>query len=363
MLGEYDALPDCGKKKGTYGHGCGHNLLGVAPAVGAVTISKILEEKNIPGKIVYWGCPAEETLVGKAYMARDGGFKNMDVCLCWHPSSRNTIKTAGGAALDSFIFEFKGRTSHAAGSPHKGRSALDSAILMDVAVNYLREHVPENVRIHSVICDGGKAPNVVPEYSKIWYYVRGRNRAQVDEISHRLTLCAKGAAIATETEMTVTKITSIYNFLPNQALAEIIKDNFQLFGPPKIGHSDIENIKALGKEPLFSTNINTNVVAGEPGRASSDESTVSWLSPLGGFGTACVSQNTIFHNRDFTMQGNLPFAHKGMMKAAELFAGTAFDLFTDKNLLRKVVKEFKSKTKDFKFDPLLLKQHSPDAGS
>jgi|LSQX01.3.fsa_nt_gb aminobenzoyl-glutamate utilization protein B len=358
MLGEYDALPNCGENPGTYGHGCGHNLLGVAPAVGVVTVSRILEKLNLKGKVVYWGCPAEETSAGKAYMARDGGFRGMDACLCWHPSASNSIRTAGGSAVDSLVFEFFGKASHAAGSPHKGRSALDAAILMDISVNYLREHIPEDVRIHSVISEGGNAPNVVPEYAKIWYYVRSKNREQVDDITRRVTLCAKGASISTETKMKVSKISAIYNRLKNQSMAQIVLDNFLLFGPPTVSRSDIERVKLLGKEGEFSKTISTNL-QGTQGRASSDEQTVSWLAPLGGCSVACVCKGTTAHNREYTMQTKLPFAHKGMLKAAKVLAGTAIDLFTDKKLLNKVVAEFKTGTKDFKFDPLLHPKQLP----
>jgi len=358
MLGEYDALPDCGEKPGTYGHGCGHNLLGVAPAVGAVAVGRILEQKGLKGKVVYWGCPAEETLVGKAYMARDGGFRDMDACLCWHPSSENSVRLSGGSALDSIVFEFKGRTSHAAASPDKGRSALDAAILMDISVNYLREHVPEDVRIHSVICDGGKAPNVVPEYSRIWYYVRSKNREDVNNVSRRLKLCARGAATATETDVKITTLTAIYNRLPNQYMAKAVLDNFKLFGAPSVSPSDIERAEALGNEAIFSRKIKTDIEE-KQGRASSDEDTVSWLAPLGGCSVACVCRNTVVHHREYAMQTNLPFARKGMMRAAEVLAGTAVDLFNESKLLDKVVREFKSKTKGFRFDPLIPKNQRP----
>lgn len=358
MLGEYDALPDCGEKPGTYGHGCGHNLLGVAPAVSAVAISKILSEKGFSGTVQYWGCPAEETLVGKAYMARDGGFRGMNACLCWHPSSGNTVSSRGGASLDSLFFEFRGKTAHAGGSPHKGRSALDAAIAMDVLANYLREHVPENVRIHSVLCEGGRAPNVVPEYATIWYYVRGKDREEVDGVSRRLMLCAKGAATATETSMKSTKKTAIYSRLPNRTIAQVVLDNFILFGPPKATREDRNRIKFLQKDAVFSDEIDRDFEKPQ-GRGSSDEDTVSWLAPLGRCSVACVHKNTVSHNREYTMQVNLPFAYKGMMRGAEILAGAAFDLFTDKALLRKIGREFKEGTEGFLFDPLLPKNQRP----
>jgi len=358
LLGEYDALPDCGEKASTYGHGCGHNLLGVASAVGAVAAGNFIEKKKIPGKVVYWGCPAEETLVGKAYMARDGGFRGMDACLCWHPSSVNSIRSSGGSALDSVMFEFRGKTSHAAASPESGRSALDAAIIMDVSVNYLREHVPEDVRIHSVICDGGKAPNVVPEYSRIWYYVRSKNRDQVDNVSRRILLCAKGAAAATETEVKVTRLTAIYNRLRNQAMAQVVLDNFQLFGPPAAGPADRERARALGKKGNFADKINTDL-DGKQGRASTDDDTVSWLAPLGGCSVACVCNGTVGHNREYAMQVKLPFAYRGMMRASEILAGSAIDLLSDRKILDKAVGEFVAATKGFRFDPLIPKKQRP----
>ena len=160
--------------------------MGVAPAVGAVAAKEIFARNKIKGQIVYYGCPAEETLAGKVYMARDGGFRDLDAVLAWHPAARSGVNNYGGSAIASLVYEFFGKTSHGA-SAHMGRSALDGVMLRDVAANYLREHVPENVRIHCVIRDGGYAPNVVPAYTKVWYYVRGKDRAEVDEGRARLT--------------------------------------------------------------------------------------------------------------------------------------------------------------------------------
>ena len=196
MLAEYDALPDRGPNPGDWGHGCGHNLLGAAAAAGGVAAARMLAQRKLPGSIVVWGCPAEETLAGKVYMARDGAFRRQDAILGWHPGSGTAVGRKGGSAMDSLIFEFTGRTAHGA-SAHNGRSALDGVMLLDVAANYLREHVPENVRIHMCIRDGGGAPNVVPGYAKSWYYVRAKDREQVDDVRGRLAACAKGAAMAT----------------------------------------------------------------------------------------------------------------------------------------------------------------------
>jgi len=357
MLGEYDALPDCGEKPGTYGHACGHNLLGVGAAAGAVAIANLLAAKKKPGRVVYWGCPAEEALAGKVYMARDGGFRGMDACLCWHPSGETCVKAAGGSALDSLVFEFRGQTAHGAYA-HAGRSALDAAMLMDVAVNYLREHVPENVRIHCVIRDGGNAPNVVPEYAKIWYYVRAKDRAEVDEVAQRLVCCAKGAAMATETKVRFKKITAMYSRLRNETLAELVRDNLVLMGAPRATEADRKRVRKLGKKGTFAKSVQKEI-GSEPGRASSDEDSVSWLAPLGGFTVACVAQGTRGHHRDYTRQSNLPFAHRGMMRAAEILVAAAWDLFTDGRWLRKARAEFEKGTQGFRYSPLIPRNQRP----
>ncbi len=357
FLGEYDALPDCGLKKGTYGHACGHNLLGVGSAAGAVATAHLMEEGDVSGRLEYWGCPAEEALAGKVYMARDGAFRGLDACLTWHPGNETRAKAAGGSALDSLVFDFQGRTAHGA-SAEGGRSALDAAVLMDVAVNYLREHVPDNVRIHCVIRDGGNAPNVVPEHARIWYFVRAKDRAQVDEIGKRVILCAKGAATATETEFKVKKLTAVYSKLRNEAMAELVRDNLVLMGAPRATAKDCERVKELGKEPDFGRSVNEEI-SSQAGKATSDEDNVSWLAPLGCFGVACVPKGIRGHHREYTAQSNLPFAHRGMLYAAQAFAGIAWDLLTDARTLRRIRSEFRKATKGFEYDPLIPKRQRP----
>ena len=357
ILGEYDALPDCGAETGTYGQACGHNLLGVGSAVGAVAAARLLEQTGKPGRVVFWGCPAEETLAGKVFMARDGAFRGMDACLCWHPGGKTVVNAAGGSALDSLMFEFFGQTAHGA-SAHGGRSALDAAVLMDVAVNYLREHVPDNVRIHSVIREGGMAPNVVPEHARIWYYTRAKDRAEVDDITRRVTLCAKGAATATETRMRVRKLTSVYSRLRNRALAELVRDNMVMMGGPRVTKDDRKRAKALGKDEGFVTGVE-RAIGEVPGRATSDEDSVSWLAPLCGFSVASVSKGVRGHHREYTAQSNLPFAHRAMLKAAEVHAATVLDLASKPALLKRVKDEFRQGTKGFTYDPLVGKRQKP----
>lgn len=357
FLGEYDALPDCGLKKGTWGHACGHNLLGVGSAVGAVVASRMLVRHGLRGAVVYWGCPAEEALAGKVYMARDGAFRGLDACLAWHPSDRTAVNAAGGAALDSLTFEFYGRTAHGAHAD-RGRSALDAAVLTDVAANYLREHVPDNVRIHCVLPRGGTAPNVVPEYAKAWYYVRGKDREQVEEMTRRLTLCARGAVTATETRLRITRLTGVYSRLTNGLLAETVRDNLVAVGPPHASKADRRRVRQLGRRPEFDTHARRDIPA-EAGKASSDEDNVSWLAPLGAFNMACVPKGVSGHHRDYTAQSNLPFAHRAMVRAAQVLAGVAWDLMAEPRLLRRVRRQFSQGTKRFRYDPLVPKGQRP----
>lgn len=354
LLGEYDALPDCGKKEGEWGHGCGHNLLGVASAVAAVAASEVLTAKGVGGKIIYYGCPAEELLHGKVYMARDGAFRDMDACLAWHPGAKTGVCAYGGNALDSVIYEFFGKTSHAAAGPDLGRSALDAAILFDVSANYLREHVPEAVRLHSVIRSGGDAPNVVPAYSRIWFYVRAPKRDAVDGVRRRLDACARAAATATGTEVKITRITALYERLPNEMIHQALLRNVKLFGPPRPAARDKRDARKAGIKGDFNTKVTEGL--GAQGRASSDEDTVSWLVPLGRFNMVTSCGGAQGHHRETTRLSALPFAVKGMLQAAKVLAGTAFDLCADTALLRQIRNEFRKRTKGSRFTSLIPKR-------
>jgi aminobenzoyl-glutamate utilization protein B len=312
-----------------------------------------LEDLKAPGQIIYYGCPAEETLAGKVYMARDGAFRDLDAVLAWHPGTSSGVSNYGGSSMDSLVYEFFGKTSHGA-SAHNGRSALDGVMLMDVATNYLREHVPENVRIHCVIRDGGDAPNVVPAYAKVWYYVRGKDRKQVDELRERLTKCAEGAAIATETTMKTHRISAVYPRLPNDVMCEAVRVNLELFGPPRASKKDRERVGALDYQGEFDGKIKKGM--GSQGRGSTDEDNVSWLSPLGRFQMVCYTQGTPGHHRDITAQAVMPFADRGILQTAKVFAGSAIDLILNKKVLQEARAEFKKRTKGFTYDPLIPKR-------
>ncbi len=355
LLAEYDALPNCGLRKGQPGHGCGHNLLGAGAALAAVAAVRALNETGLAGTITLWGCPAEEMLAGKAYMASAGAFRRQAAILGWHPSNRNAVHHAGGAAMDSVRYVFHGKTAHAAAHPQHGRSALDAVILLDVAANYLREHIPDNVRIHMCIPDGGDAPNVVPAHASGWYYVRGQDRAQVDAIRRRLDACAHGAAMATGTRLRITRETGVYQRLRNGTLSRLILDNLKLFGAPRVTAGDRQRLRELGLADDITTVVDTELnIRG--GIASSDEDNVSWLAPFGRVNVVCKSRAAIGHHRDTTAQVTLPLAHRGLQRAAEILAACAFDLAVDARLRSKTMAEFRRSIKGFTYDPLVGKQ-------
>lgn len=308
------------------------------------------------GTVVLYGCPAEETLAGKAYMARDGGFADLDAVLAWHPSDDTRVDAGSGAAMDSWAFEFFGRTAHGA-SAHGGRSALDAAELMDHAVNILREHMPENVRIHSVITEGGGAPNVVPAYARSWYYVRGKHRAQVDEMAARVARCARGACIATETRHKKRLLSAIYSRLRNDALADFADECLKAAGPVPFGDADKRAAKRLGLKGEFAEGIKERNQTNK--RASTDDDTVSWLAPMARFGFACRPKGVAGHHRDLTRLGKARFAHTGMTHAGRTLALAALGLMADRKTLAKAKREFARRTKDFVFDPLLPKRQLP----
>jgi len=357
LLAEYDALPDCGPGGRGSGHGCGHNLLGAASAYAAIATAQVLREAGLPGTVRLYGCPAEETLVGKVYMARDGAFDDLDACLAWHPGGSNKADVGGGTAMDSLTYEFFGKTAHAASNPHEARSALDAIEIMNVAVNFLREHVPANVRMHYVIMDGGKAPNVVPAYARSWYFIRGADRDQVSQVSARVDKCAKAAALATETRMKRTVLTACYNRLANDAIAGALDRNLRHVGAPDFDQADAEAARALGASGEFDGEISE--IGKTQGAGSSDEANVSWIAPLAVLIVTCFSQGTPGHHYLSHYEALAPAAMKGLAVATQTLALTALDLVVDAGLLQAAKDEFLKKTEGRPYDPVVPARQRP----
>jgi len=254
-------------------------------------------------------------------------------------------------------FEFFGRTAHAAGAPEQGRSALDAVEIMNVAVNFLREHVPENVRIHYAVTDGGAVPNVVPDRARSWYYIRGRDRSEVAAVKARVVRCARAAALATETRLKVSTLAVCYNHLLNEALYRAVERNLRALGPPRFTAADEKELRDLG----MPGRLPRGIAGPKTGwlRASSDEGNVSWLAPLGRFEVACRTDASRSHSTEVHVQSRTRAAHKGLIVAAKVLAATALDLVLDGRTLAAAREEFRRRTRGFTYDPGIPKRQGP----
>src|ERR1700759_1814835 len=251
ILGEYDALPGLSQEAGVaepkplpgdgYGHGCGHNLLGSASMLAAAAVKDYLAAHGIKGRVRYYGCPAEEGGAEKGFMARAGAFSDVAIAISWHPSSFSGVNEPVSLANTRIDFTFTGRSSHAAAAPHLGRSALDAVELMNVGVNYMREHMPDGARIHYAMLDGGgRAPNVVQARAKVRYLIRAADLSQLNPLIGRVRKIAEGAALMTETKVETRMVSAVSNLMGNTTLEKLMHDNFMRLGPPEFDDADKE---------------------------------------------------------------------------------------------------------------------------
>ena len=359
ILAEYDALPGLSQKvstqknplmNGAPGHGCGHNLFGTGSVGGALAVKFVMEKFNLKGKIILFGCPAEETVVGKTYMARAGIFNELSASIAWHPSQKTKVKTGSSLALNNFKVSFFGQTAHAAGDPWKGRSALDAIELMNMGLNYLREHIPATARIHYVILNGGKAPNVVPDYSHAWYYVRDIDRKSVEDIHKRVLNIIKGASLMTDTEYKLEFVTAVHSILPNITGSKAMQKNLEKIGPPKFTEEEIEFAKKIqascGKEKSgLSVKIEPFDLNPVKGGGSTDVAEVSRITPTVQLNVACMPLNIPGHSWAVVSSSGHSTGHKGMIVAAKVIALTALDFLNDTDLLKRVRDEFQKRTR------------------
>ena len=355
ILAEYDALPGVGNEPVperqaradgvTSGHGCGHNLFGAASVGGAIALKNTMEKHSLKGTIKLFGSPAEETLVGKVYMARAGIFDDVDAVIDWHPSTENKVKNQPGRAMNSFEVEFFGQAAHGAGDPWNGRSALDAVEIMNYAVNMMREHIKPTARIHYVIPNAGEVPNVVPEYAKVWYYVRDINREEVQKYYDRILKIAEAAALATETTHKVHLITGVHEYLLNRPLQEAIYKNFMLVGAPDFTDQEQEFARSLQRvldKEEKGYNEELEPLSDEPGEVkggSTDAAEVSWIVPTAGFRVATAAYDIPWHSWATTACHGTEAGRKGAVVAAKIIAATGVDLLTDEELLSEA-KEF-----------------------
>ena len=363
ILGEFDALPGLSQEAGVAehrpleqggaGHGCGHNLLGAGAMLAATAVKDWLAAQGIQGRVRYYGCPAEEGGAAKTFMVRDGVFDEVDIAISWHPAPLAGVNEAHSLAILQVDYAFVGRSSHAAASPELGRSALDAAELMNIGVNYLREHMPQSARIHYAHLDsGGIAPNVVQGTAKLRYIVRAADLPQLQALAARVDRIAEGAAMMTETKMERIVISGMSNLLGNSPLERTMFSNLERLGPPPFDAEDRAFAEAIRKSvdqrdidsahqrfglPITDAPLCDRIVPLEARGAgmvgSTDVGDVSWAVPTVQMRGATYAIGTPGHSWQLTAQGKSPLAHKGMVHAAKVMAGTAADVLADPALL------------------------------
>jgi aminobenzoyl-glutamate utilization protein B len=355
ILGEFDALPGLSQdavpeKKslgGKAGHACGHHLFGVGSAAAAIAVKDWMKQTGQKGTIRFYGTPAEEGGSGKVYMVRAGLFNDADVVLHWHPGASNSANASSSLANISAKFRFSGVSAHAAGAPDKGRSALDGVEALNYMVNMMREHVPSDTRIHYVITDGGKAPNVVPDFAEVYYYTRSPRRTDLVDIWDRIKKASEGAAMGTGTTVTHEIIGGVYEILPNETLARMMHANLEKVGG--VTYNAEEKAFADKISATLTTNPYDNIDpnAIEPfevkmrgGGGSTDVADISWVVPTVGLRTATWVPFTPAHSWQAVAAGGTSIGKKGMMVAAKTMALTAIELFQQPAVIEKAKTEF-----------------------
>ncbi len=395
LLGEFDALSglsqvcDSFEKeplvKGESGHGCGHNLLGVGSIAGALAVKKYLEETGSKGTVIYYGCPGEEGGSGKAFMAREGAFDNLDVALTWHPSEINNIWRMSSLANIQVLYKFTGISAHAAGNPEDGRSALDAVELMNIGVNFLREHTIDAARIHyAIVNSGGFSPNVVQPYAEVLYLIRAPKISQTQELFARVNKIAEGMAMATETTMEYEIIKSCANVVPNRTLEKELYSSMLEVELPVYTDEEIEyakKITATSNQPLGKildkqkefyndpeilafldskkeSNMYDFVIPYEETLSpvsmsgSTDVGDVSWQCPTAQIQTATWAPNSGGHSWQIVSQGKSDIAHKGTLYCGKILGLTAIKLLNQPETIAAAKAEFEETLKGQSYVPL-----------
>ncbi len=365
ILAEYDALPGIGNAPIPYkapredgltsGQGCGHNLFGSASVNAAIATKRIMRKNNMKGTIKLFGTPAEETVTGKVYMAKDGVFDNLDAVLEWHPHNQTGAGFSGfysSLAMNNFEVEFFGQSAHAAVDPWNGRSALDAVEMMNYGVNLMREHIYPTTRIHYVIPNAGEAPNVVPEYAKVWYYVRDTSRSNVEKHYQRILNIAAGSALATNTTHKVKLITGVHAYNVNGPILNRLQENIEYVGAPIFTDEEQEWGKKLQEATLmdqkgFATDVEPISEDWEklpPGGGSTDVAEVSFLAPTAGFFVATAPIGVPWHSWASSASHGSSAGFRGTQTATKILSLTAIDLLTDKKLRDEAKAYFDKKT-------------------
>jgi aminobenzoyl-glutamate utilization protein B len=388
ILAEYDALsglsqkalamteePRGGNDDNGNGHGCGHNLLGVGSLGAALAVKEYLAANKIPGTIKLFGCPGEEGGSGKAFMAREGAFAGLDAAFAWHPMAVNAVMELKFLANYQILYKFRGKAAHAAASPHLGRSALDAVELMNVGVNFLREHVIPEARIHYAITNtGGFSPNVVQPRAEVLYLIRAPRQPQVEEIYRRVNKIAQGAAMMTETEVEIEFIKACANIIPNKTLGRILYDNFTTQELPRYTEEELAFATALTKNSLKAPGAEAAMFLPDTGKdvadytkrlaerklcdlilpfydetpepvfpGSSDVGDVSWNVPTAQIASVCYALGTAEHSWQLVSQTRSSLGHKGLLLAAKVIAGACVDVLEHPELAEKAKAEWEQR--------------------
>ena len=365
IMGEFDALPGLSQDAvptptplivGGAGHGCGHHLFGTAATAAAIAVRDWLAATGGKGTIRFLGTPAEEGGGGKVYMIRAGLFRDVDAAVTWHPGDVNQVSRATSLANISAKFRFRGVSAHAAASPEQGRSALDGVEAMNAMVNLMREHIPAETRIHYVITAGGKAPNVVPDFSEVYYYARHSDMRVLDGIWERIVNASRGAALGTGTQVEMEVVNAVYNILPNDALADVMQRALDRVGgfryTPEESRFATEIRKTLtGTIPPMGTE--EKVLPPEVGvsSGSTDVGDVSWVVPTVQMSAATWVPGTPAHSWQAVASGGMSIGAKGMMVAAKTMALTTMELFTNPAEIERARAEFAKRGGDFRYIP------------
>ena len=375
ILAEYDALPNIGndpvptrqpREDGhAHGHGCGHNLFGAGSVAAAIALKRTMETSGIRGTVKLFGTPAEETVVGKVYMANAGVFDGIDITLDWHPFYYTEVINAQGQALNNFQVEFFGKAAHGAFDPWNGRSALDAVEVMNYAANLMREHIEPSARIHYVIPSAGEAPNVVPAYARVWYYVRDSSRQNVEANYAWLTEIAEAAAMATQTTYKITLITGVHELLLNRPLQEAAQANLEYVGAPVFSEEDQVFAKTLqqelGIEALgYPTEVKPLADEMEPPQGgSTDVAEVTRLAPGVSIMVATAGTDLPWHSWATSASHGRPNAARGATVAAKTLAMTAIDFLLDEDLRNRAKTAFDEQMKDHPYVSPIPKGQKP----
>lgn len=374
ILAEYDALPGINQSasamrdplegKGA-GHACGHNLFGAGSLTAAIAVRKWLEATGTPGRIRLYGTPAEEGGSGKVYMTRAGLFDDVDIAIHWHADDENSAAARTTLANRSAKFRFHGISSHAAGAPERGRSALDGVEAMNMMANMMHEHISQRARMHYVITSGGEAPNVVPDFAEVFYYVRHPDPEGVEAIWTRLEDAARGAALGTGTKVDWEVIHGNNPLLVNEALARVMDTKLRQVGgvvyseEERAWAAEIQQSLGDAAKPLASA-AEIQPYAKTLGYGSTDVGDVSWVTPTVGLRTATWVPGTSAHSWQAVAASGHSIGHKGAMVAAKAMALTAAELFTNKELRAAARAEFdEARGPDFQYRSLLGERAPP----